>query len=110
MRVTIGEIADLRGLRPAPSLRDAVAAHLDELRLCYARVLRTEPKASGELRLQLVIEPSGWLYTHARVLMSTVVAERLGRCVELTATTWRFPMSDVPEQEEIVVTLAFAGR
>jgi hypothetical protein len=44
------------------------------------------------------------------VLLSTVVSDKLGHCVELAATTWRFPVSDVPEQEEIVVTLSFAGR
>ena len=63
--VSIGEIMDLRGLRSAPSLREVVAQHQDELRLCYARVLRTEPAARGELRLQLVIEPIG-LALHAR--------------------------------------------
>ena len=110
VRVAVGEIMDLRGLRSAASLRDVVAQHQDELRLCYARVLRTEPRARGELRLQLVIEPNGWLYTRARVLLSTVVSDKLGHCVELAATTWRFAVSDVPEQEEIVVTLSFAGR
>jgi tetratricopeptide (TPR) repeat protein len=110
VRVSVGEIMDLRGLRSAASLRDVVAQHHDELRLCYARVLRTEPQARGELRLQLVIEPNGWLYTRARVLLSTVESDKLGHCVELAATTWRFPVSDVPEQEEIVVTLSFAGR
>jgi hypothetical protein len=91
-------------------LREVLAQHQDELRLCYARVLRTEPKARGELRLQLVIEPNGWLYTRARVLLSTVESDKLGHCIELAATTWRFPLSDVSEQEEIVVTLSFAGR
>lgn len=110
VRVTVGEIMDLRGLRPAASLRDVVLQHQDELRLCYARVLRTEAQARGELRLQLVIEPNGWLYTRARVLLSTVAGDKLGRCVELAATTWRFPVSDVPEQEEIVLTLSFTGR
>lgn len=110
VHVGIGEIMDIRGLRSAATLRDVVAQHQDELRLCYARVLRTEPKARGELRLQLIIEPTGWLYTRARVLSSTVESEKLGHCVELAATTWRFPMSDVAEQEEIVITLSFAGR
>jgi len=110
VHVGIGEIMDLRALRPAATLRDVVAQHQDELRLCYARVLRSEPQARGELRLQLVIEPTGWLYTHARVLLSTVASDKLAHCVELAATTWRFPLSDVAEQEEIVVTLSFAGR
>jgi hypothetical protein len=101
---------DLRGLRAASLLRDVVAEHLDELQLCYARVLRTEPQARGELRVQLVIEPNGWLYTRARVLLSTVASDRLGQCVELAASTWHFSISDVAEQEEIVVTLSFAGR
>ncbi|MCU1281906.1 MAG: hypothetical protein JWM53_5452 [bacterium] len=110
LRVDVGEIMDLRGLRSAPSLRETVAQHQDELRLCYARVLRSEPQARGELRLQLIIDPSGWLYGRARVLLSTVAGDRLGRCIELAASTWRFPLSDVAEQEEIVVTLSFAGK
>jgi tetratricopeptide (TPR) repeat protein len=110
VRVGVGEIMDLRGLRSPAMLREVLAQHQDELRLCYARVLRTEPKARGELRLQLVIEPNGWLYTRARVLLSTVESDKLGHCIELAATTWRFPLSDVSEQEEIVVTLSFAGR
>ena len=110
VRVSVGEIMDIRGLRSASALRDVVAQHQDELRLCYARVLRTEPQARGELRLQLVIQPSGWLYAPARVLLSTVAGDRLGHCVELAASTWRFSVSDVDEQEEIVLTLSFAGR
>ncbi len=110
LHVSIGEIADMRALRPAAALRETVSMHQDELRLCYARVLRTEPKARGELRLQLVIDPTGWLSLHARVLLSTVESDALARCVELAASTWRFPMSDVIDQEEIVVTLSFAGR
>jgi len=110
VHVGVGEIMDIRGLRSAATLRDVVTQHQDELRLCYARVLRTEPQARGELRLQLIIEPTGWMYTRARVLLSTIASDKLAHCVELAATTWRFPMSDVAEQEEIVVTLSFAGR
>jgi hypothetical protein len=110
VHVGVGEIMDIRGLRSAATLRDVVTQHQDELRLCYARVLRTEPQARGELRLQLIIEPTGWMYTRARVLLSTIASDKLAHCVELAATTWRFPMADVGEQEEIVVTLSFAGR
>ena len=69
LRVSIGEIMDLHGLRSASSLREIVAQHRDELRLCYARALRSEPQARGELRLQLIIDPSGWLYGRAHVLL-----------------------------------------
>lgn len=110
VHVAIGEIADIRALRSAAALREVVSLHQDELRLCYARVLRTEPKARGELRLQLMIDPTGWLAMRARVLLSTVESDALAHCVELAASTWRFPLSDVPEPEEIVVTLSFAGR
>src|SRR5262249_54485895 len=101
VRVSVGEIMDLRGVRPTASLREVVQQHQDEVRLCYARTLRTEPSARGELRLQLLIDPSGWLTTRARVLLSTVSSDKLSHCVELTASTWRFPISDVLEQEEI---------
>ena len=71
--VTIGEIVDLRGLRPAPALRDAVGAHLDELRLCYARV--AAHRAAGARRAAPAAASSSrraGSYTRARVLLSTV--------------------------------------
>lgn len=110
VRVGLGEIMDLRGIRTQAALRDVVQQHVDELRLCYARTLRTESAARGELRLQLFIDPTGWLLTRARVLLSTVVSNSLGHCVELAASTWRFPVSDVPDQEEVIVTLVFGAR
>ena len=110
VRVGVGEIMDLRGIRTPAALREVVQQHLDELRLCYARTLRTEQGARGELRLQLFIDPTGWLLTRARVLLSTVVSNSLGHCVELAASTWRFPISDVTDSEEVVVTLMFGPR
>lgn len=110
LRVAVGEIIDLRGVRPASTLREIVQQHQEELRLCYARALRTEPGAHGELHLQLLIDPSGWLLTRARVLVSTVVGSTLGHCVELAASTWRFPVSEVADPEEMDVTLLFGGH
>ena len=110
VKLSIGEVLDLRGLRPESILRETARRHEDELRLCYARALRTEPDARGELRLQMPIDPSGWLVARAHVLLSTVSSEALAHCVELTASTWRFPASDVLEQEEIVLTLQFGGK
>ncbi|MDB4966209.1 MAG: hypothetical protein JWN44_1898 [Myxococcales bacterium] len=110
VRVGIGEVMDLRGIRTPAALREVVQQHVDELRLCYARALRTEPAARGELRLQLFIDPTGWLLTRARVLLSTVSGASLGHCVELAASTWRFPASDVPDSEEVIVTLTFGAR
>jgi hypothetical protein len=34
----------------------------------------------------------------------------LGRCIELTASNWRFPLSEVMEAVEVIVTLVFGGR
>ena len=110
VRLSIGEIVDLRGVRATSSLREVVQQHVDELRLCYARTLRTEPHARGELRLQMIVDPSGWLVTRAHVLLSTVASSSLDHCIELAASAWRFAMSDVLEPEEVVVTLLFGGR
>jgi tetratricopeptide (TPR) repeat protein len=109
LKVSIGEVIDLRGLRPAASLRDVARQHEDELRLCYARALRTDPKARGELRVQMFIDPTGWLARRAMVLLSSM-SETLSHCVELTTSTWRFPASDVQEQEEILLTLQFGSK
>jgi tetratricopeptide (TPR) repeat protein len=117
-RVSLGEIMDLRGARPATALRDVVHQHLDELRLCYARTLRTGPSARGDLRLQLLIYPNGRAVSH--VLMSSVPEDqtpstgpsgnRLGRCVELATSTWRFSSTEISDPEEIVITLHFGGK
>jgi tetratricopeptide (TPR) repeat protein len=109
-RVLVGDIVDLRGARTAAELRDVVQLHEDELRLCYARALRGEPSTRGELQLQMVIDPSGALTARAHVLMSTVSESSLGHCVELTASTWRFPLSDIMEPEEVILTLLFGGK
>jgi tetratricopeptide (TPR) repeat protein len=109
LHVTVGEVLDLRGLRPAAALREVARQHEDELRLCYARALRTDPKAHGELRVQMVIDSTGWLARRATVPISSM-SETLGHCVELTTSTWRFPASDVQEQEEILLTLQFGSK
>lgn len=110
VRIGVGDIVDLRGVRSGSELRDVVQQHEDELRLCYARALRSEPTTRGEMRLQMMIDPSGWLTTRARVLLSTVNESALQHCVELTASNWRFPLSDVVEAEEVIVTLLFGGK
>jgi tetratricopeptide (TPR) repeat protein len=112
VRVSLGEIMDLRGARPAAALRDVVHQHLDELRLCYARTLRSGPSARGDMRLQLLISPSGRAGSH--VLMSSVPEEqagnRLSHCVELATSTWRFTTTESADPEEIVITLHFGGK
>jgi tetratricopeptide (TPR) repeat protein len=110
VRVAVGDIVDLRGVRTGSELRDVVQQHEDEVRLCYARALRDEPNTHGEIRLQIVIDPSGWLTSRAHVLLSTVSEGALGHCIELTASNWRFPVSDVVEAEEVIVTLLFGGK
>jgi tetratricopeptide (TPR) repeat protein len=110
VRLTVGDIVDLRGVRSGSELRDVVQQHDDEIRLCYARSLRTEPNARGEMRLQMMIDPSGWLTTRARVLLTTINDATLAHCIELTASNWRFPLSEVMESEEVIVTLMFGGK
>jgi tetratricopeptide (TPR) repeat protein len=110
LHLGLGEIMDLRGVRPTAALREVVQLHEDELKLCYARTLRSDPSARGEMRLQVLIDPSGQVFPGPRVLLSTVTSDSLGHCVELAASTWRFPSIDVAEPEEIIVTLMFGGR
>jgi tetratricopeptide (TPR) repeat protein len=110
VKLAVGDIIDLRGVRSAAELRDVVQQHEDEIRLCYARALRSQPATHGEMRLQMMIDPSGWLTTRARVLLTTIPDSMLGRCIELTASNWRFPLSEVTEAEEVIVTLLFGGK
>jgi tetratricopeptide (TPR) repeat protein len=106
-QLAVTEILNPRGLRPMVSLREIVRHHEDEVRLCYARALRSEPKAKGELRIRLLLHPSGFLLARAQVVTSTVVSETLPRCVELSASTWRFSVSDILEPEEVIVGFGF---
>jgi tetratricopeptide (TPR) repeat protein len=110
VKLVVGDIVDLRGVRSASELRDVAQQHEDEIRLCYARALRADAGTRGEMRLQMMIDPSGWLSTRARVLLSTVSDDALAHCIELTASNWRFPVSEVMETEEVIVTLMFGGK
>ncbi|HEX4354566.1 MAG TPA: AgmX/PglI C-terminal domain-containing protein [Polyangiales bacterium] len=110
VHVLVGDVVDLRGVRTASELRDVIQLHEDELRLCYARTLRVDPSARGEMQLQMLIDPSGMLAARAHVLMSTVDESSLGHCIELTASAWRFALSDNMEAEEVILTLLFGGK
>ena len=110
VHVLVGDVVDLRGVRTASELRDVIQLHEEELRLCYARTLRVDPSSRGEMQLQMLIDPSGVLAARAHVLMSTVDESSLGHCVELTASAWRFPLSDNMEAEEVILTLLFGGK
>jgi tetratricopeptide (TPR) repeat protein len=107
LKVAVGEVVDVRGIRPQATLREVARQHEDELRLCYARTLRSEPGTRGELHVQLFVDSSGLQLARARVIETLLVSSALSHCVELAASTWRFPTSDVPEQEEVMFTLQF---
>jgi hypothetical protein len=109
-RVTVAEIINLRRIRAVAEIHDTVQRHENELQLCYARTLRTKPSARGELRLHVILDPSGLPLVKSRVVSSTVDSPSLGQCVELTASAWRFPSNDTRDPEDLLITLEFGGK
>lgn len=109
VKVVIGMPQVLRAVRGAARLKETITARQQDLRTCYLRALRTEPRLSTELRLGIELAPAGWVGQRARVLLSTANAPKLSRCIELAASNWRFPPSIVQENEEFIVPIQF-GR
>ena len=99
-----------RPRRPPEGVRARIEAHLPELSVCYARLLREHPGLSVRLAVALEISPRGGLTQRARVVSTSESALPLVRCVELSADGWRFaPLSGGGDDPEgVVVPMSFA--
>jgi tetratricopeptide (TPR) repeat protein len=107
LRVRVGEPRWQRSPPLRPELKEAIARHEEDLRLCYARALRDQPHLRGELQLQLEITPGGWV--RASIIPGDLWASTLTRCVERAAASWRFAAVEGADLEDVVVPLVFDG-
>jgi tetratricopeptide (TPR) repeat protein len=114
LKVEVGTIERLGGGRPIPELRDTMRGYVEDLRLCYARALRTRPHLEGQLDLALEIHPVG-VTVGGPLQPPRVVAERstialplFTACVESAASAWRFKTIDSQLDDVVVVTLGFS--
>ena len=97
--------------RPLEELRRTLSSYTDDVRLCYARALRKQPKLRGELVLKLEIHPVG--VTTGGTLQPPHVsaafdAPDLTACVESAAAHWRFRPIESPLPDTIAVTVELA--
>ncbi len=105
--VDVGMPVSLRGVRDRRAMRARILGHADELRICYERHLRVEPKQAISLQLAVEIAPSGFVAGRAQVLSTSEPAVVMSRCVELAAAGWRFePMpGQEPDAAMVPITL-----
>ncbi len=68
------------------------AARFGEVKGCYLRHALVEPRASGQVRIDLLVRSDGGV-SRARVEAPGIVRRAFGRCVVARAMTWRFPSS-----------------
>jgi tetratricopeptide (TPR) repeat protein len=106
--VYIGEPMRPRVLRPIDDLRQVLRRGEDDLKLCYARTLRTE-RVTGEMELALEVHPSGGQGMTPHVIESNIPSEQLRQCVKLAAQSWRFSPIDVHEAETLIISIHFGA-
>ncbi len=110
LQVRFGEPETFADLRPAAELREGLGRYQDDVRLCYARALKTAPHLRGELSLGLEIWPSGAVYPDARVFDDRLgpAAAPLERCLERAARSWHFPSIGGIQPETVRIRIELA--
>lgn len=71
------------------AIREVVRANLEDVRVCYNKVLAVEPTATANLIVDFTIGGDGAV-TQSKVGSITGPAE-LGTCVAATVAAWKFP-------------------
>ncbi len=119
-------------IRSDEDIQRTAQAHRLELRQCYARSLRKEPRLTGEIEVALVLERGGSVAL-AEVIRNgfavdasagatgatgagqgsqetmTPAARELVHCAVDTLRRWRFPSSEA-ERDELAIPLLFEAR
>lgn len=110
-----------RQARGEEDIERAVQRHSLELRQCYARALRREPRLLGELEVALVLDRHGAVALAetlrqsfspeggSRDVAESQAARDLVRCAVDTIRRWRFPAAEV-EHEELALPFRFEAR
>ncbi|MGM0555421.1 MAG: AgmX/PglI C-terminal domain-containing protein [Myxococcota bacterium] len=70
------------------------AKHEAELKKCYERALKRDPNLSGQVVLDVTIEPSGRASSTKAVARSMAADEIMFECMERQAQSWRYPRPD----------------
>jgi tetratricopeptide (TPR) repeat protein len=106
--VSIGEPMRIDSIRPLVELRQVLRSAEGDLRLCYARVLRSE-RVQGDLELELEISPFGLFGTRSRIEGGNVESMALRQCVQRAAQSWRFSAIERPDVERLRVLIHFGA-
>ncbi len=116
LKVEITTIERLGGGRNIDDLRQSLRGYVEDLRLCYARALRSHPNLVGGLMLALDFHPFGFTaggpLTAPRVLTerSTLAVPALSTCIEGAASAWRFRPLDGVLNDNVIVTIELAPK
>lgn len=87
--VVLGKTA-LRGGLDHDVVRLILARHVNEVKFCYVRQLKTSPRLAGELRVQFTVSSTGQVAA-VSVLSSTTKSARLDLCIVGAFRRWLFP-------------------
>lgn len=105
LRVTFREAAALGGTRSALQVFETLRRQEEDIKLCYARARRLQREAAGELHLVLEVRRTGFV-AQASVFGATGgVTAALGRCVELSAQSWRFDPAEGDRDDTVSIRL-----
>lgn len=83
-------------------IRKVVRAHIDDIRVCYNKVLETDPEARAKLVVDFTIGSDGAVTRSS--IGSLEGSAELGSCVSAAVKTWKFP---APSGGEVAVSYPF---
>jgi len=90
------------GVLDKNEIRKVVREHIEEIRVCYDKVLVKQPEAKAKLVVDFTIGSDGAVKKSS--IGSLEGPAELGPCVNAAVTTWKFP---APTGGEVAVSYPF---
>lgn len=83
--------ADDELVLPSAAVSAAVEPWVPDVRACWLRFASRRARADGNLRIELIIDPTGMVWRH-RAVFAGPRSRGLERCLAGVVDQWRFPM------------------
>ncbi len=74
----------------AQEVQTVIRANLNQIRHCYEQLLQRSPSASGKVKVNFVVGPSGRV-SSASVANSSISDPQLMGCISSAVQRWAFP-------------------
>jgi len=71
-------------------VRRIVRAHINEVRSCYHKALKSDPNAAGRVEVEFIIDADG-LVQSSKLVSSTMTGQDAGPCIAKAIKRWTFP-------------------